>query len=93
MREAIRSSGEAGRKRVEENEARRQRKEELAHDAPAQGELPADAAPAEGEQGGQGGRVGESGVYDPSRIHRFQKFDDGESGEETPRAADRQNKC
>ena len=36
MREAIRNSGEVGRKRVEDNELRRQRKEEAAKDVPAE---------------------------------------------------------
>ena len=38
MREAIRSSGELGRKRVEDNELRRQRKDEMSATAPAEGE-------------------------------------------------------
>ena len=70
-------SGEKGRQRVEQNEARRERKKELNHDALAQGEEQAAAAPAEGEQGEQSGDSSSN-----SRFHRFVKFDESEEREE-----------
>ena len=60
MREAIRSSGEPGRKRVEDNELRRHQKAERSA-----------ATAAEGEQEGQEGRDGDRGMV----AHRFDEFD------------------
>ena len=71
MGEAIRNSGEVGRRRVEGNELRRQRKEELKEG------LARDAA-AEGEHEDPEGGGGSSSA----QIHRFDDMEEAEEAEQ-----------